>query len=227
MPNQLEYCASALKFRGLPYVWGGKGRKGLDCSGLTALAASDIGLFLPAGAQNQRDWLRGRGLLIPVDQAIKTAGALLFRIDEGPSNDHVAVSLGNGSTMEAHSKATGCGVFSATVGRRWTHGALLLGLTYGAVVPAPPPPAQQPGVDWAALAAAVSFCKARSVLREGDANNCVKFAQVGINRISGRGLVVDGQFGPATAKAVRDLQTWCRLVVDGVVGPQTWAILYP
>jgi len=36
---------------------------------------------------------------------------------------------------------------------------------------------------------------------------------------------VDGAFGPITESVVRDFQTKQQLIVDGVVGPQTWAAL--
>lgn len=41
------------------------------------------------------------------------------------------------------------------------------------------------------------------------------------------GLMVDGHFGPNTAKAVRQFQEQAGLVVDGVVGPRTWSALVP
>ena len=37
-------------------------------------------------------------------------------------------------------------------------------------------------------------------------------------------LVVDGQFGPLTARAVRGTQQIGQVVVDGVVGLQTWSL---
>jgi peptidoglycan hydrolase-like protein with peptidoglycan-binding domain len=36
---------------------------------------------------------------------------------------------------------------------------------------------------------------------------------------------VDGDFGPATAGAVRQLQSSRHLTVDGIIGPQTWSYL--
>ena len=46
-----------------------------------------------------------------------------------------------------------------------------------------------------------------------------------INNLSGRGLVVDGDFGPATAQAVRDLQKFVGLPVTGVADSAVWSLL--
>ena len=41
----------------------------------------------------------------------------------------------------------------------------------------------------------------------------------------GRGLAVDGVFGPKTAAAVRGFQQALGITVDGIVGPLTWRAL--
>jgi putative chitinase len=40
-------------------------------------------------------------------------------------------------------------------------------------------------------------------------------------------LRADGDFGPATERAVREYQTTHKLPVTGIVGPQTWAHMFP
>lgn len=98
-----------------------------DCSELVQWAAARCRVEFVDGAQNQRNACERAGTLLRVDEGIHTRGALLFRIDEGPGNDHVAISLGNEKTMEARGSAYGVNVFAA-VGRTWTHSGLIPGL---------------------------------------------------------------------------------------------------
>src|SRR6185436_16185698 len=65
-------------------------------------------------------------------------------------------------------------------------------------------------------------------LRKGDKNSdgWVEFLQQELNRkVPGSALEVDGNFGPATEKAVRAFQKSLGIQVDGVAGNQTWAAL--
>jgi hypothetical protein len=59
-------------------------------------------------------------------------------------------------------------------------------------------------------------------VREGDNGSAVKALQAQLNAKRGAGLTVDGDFGPATASAVRTFQSHAGLGVDGIVGPATW-----
>jgi hypothetical protein len=52
----------------------------------------------------------------------------------------------------------------------------------------------------------------------------IKAIQAAMNKL-GNHLVVDGDFGPATAAIVKRFQTNRRLVADGKVGPKTWALI--
>lgn len=66
--------------------------------------------------------------------------------------------------------------------------------------------------------------RTRAMLRKGDSGNDVRRLQ---NLLVGEGhqLRQDGDFGPATEKAVKAFQADHGLTVDGLVGPATWAKL--
>jgi len=78
---------------GLPYVWGGSGPDGFDCSGLTGWAYAAAGISLPRTAAQQ--WLSGPHPSIHQMQP----GDLLFWASD-PSDmssiHHVALNLGGG-----------------------------------------------------------------------------------------------------------------------------------
>lgn len=141
------FLDAALAQRGDPYVFGAKGLStdpnptAFDCSGLTKWAAEQAGYELPDGAAHQYLALKRQGMLIPVDQAINTPGALLFHFGAEPQpggepdDAHVAISLGNGKTIEAANPQDGVNEFNAG-GGRFDYAAVLPGISGGAVAEA-------------------------------------------------------------------------------------------
>ncbi len=89
----LEFAAQQL---GTPYLWGGTGSGGFDCSGLTRAAYSAAGVSLPRVAQDQFNFgpsVSGSSTVIP--------GDLLF-FGTGPAGvDHVGIYVGSGLMVDA------------------------------------------------------------------------------------------------------------------------------
>ncbi|MER7754591.1 peptidoglycan-binding domain-containing protein [Kitasatospora sp. NPDC097643] len=71
-----------------------------------------------------------------------------------------------------------------------------------------------------------NFTNARPTLKEGSSGDAVKQAQCYLNSsLTGTALLVDGQFGPITDAATRRFQQCAGIIVDGVIGAQTWSFL--
>jgi peptidoglycan hydrolase-like protein with peptidoglycan-binding domain len=63
-------------------------------------------------------------------------------------------------------------------------------------------------------------------VRSGDSGDGVRAAQYLLrHRFGNQNVVVDGDFGRITDGAMRDFQTEYDLLIDGIVGPQTWRAL--
>jgi cell wall-associated NlpC family hydrolase len=210
-PNIEDFVAAALTQRGDPYVFGAEASfndanpSAFDCSELVQWAAARAGVKFKDGAQNQRDECRRADTLIPVEEGFRTRGALLFRIDEGPGHDHVAISLGDGTTMEAKGRKYGVNVFPAR-DRRWTHAGIIPGFRWTRGGSSPPPPPAAPG---------------ERLLKRGLRGEDVRWLQ---RRLQMHGVdsgPADGIFGKRTEGAVRSLQTARGLASDGIVGPRT------
>lgn len=123
-PAREKMVAFALAQQGDAYGWGAKGPNAWDCSGLVSGATAAAGKPLGGASATQWATCQAQGRAISVADALRTRGALLFRMGE-PYN-HVAISLGNGSTIEAMGTAYGVLVAGGAATRGWTGAALWL-----------------------------------------------------------------------------------------------------
>lgn len=71
-----------------------------------------------------------------------------------------------------------------------------------------------------------NFTKQRPTLKIGSSGRAVQQAQCYLNHaMTGANLDVDGDFGAVTKSATQRFQRCAGIVVDGVVGAQTWSFL--
>lgn len=102
--------SAAYEFLGIPYVWGGTSKSGVDCSGLVLLAHRAAGISLPrtSGPQGSGGRAVSRAEALPGDVVCYTG--------------HVGIYLGNG--MMIHAPQTGdvvrvVSVYGSPWFRRW------------------------------------------------------------------------------------------------------------
>lgn len=137
MPTAQEYVNLLLAQEGDEYEWGAKPDSSdpdpveADCSGLVAWGANylEVSPPMPHGSINQLAHCQAEGTEIGVEAAVATPGALLFRIGVRNRGNHVAVSLGNGRTIEAMGEDYGI-VQGGVRNRKFNHGCLVPGLEY-------------------------------------------------------------------------------------------------
>ena len=138
-----------------------------DCSELVEWAAAQVGVQVSEASFLQYNQMKAAGTLIPVEDAINTPGALLFKFPSEPvpgqttrlEGSHVAISLGDGRTIEAMSPKLGVRISEA--GDRFGYAALIPGMDYtnppGTIdtsplpFPTPLPPPEPSPLDIAAL----------------------------------------------------------------------------
>ncbi|WP_187147766.1 C40 family peptidase [Heliomicrobium modesticaldum] len=107
-----EALLLAAKFLGRPYLWGGMGWPGIDCSGLVFIAFWTLGIMLPRDAKDQ--W----ALLEAVDEANARPGDLIFFSRRPPLVDHVGLVAGKGVFLHASSSLGGV-AYSDWREQRW------------------------------------------------------------------------------------------------------------
>lgn len=65
-----------------------------------------------------------------------------------------------------------------------------------------------------------------TTLHKGSTGPEVWGLQIVLHKLAGQiNVIADGVFAIVTDTAVRNIQAWTGLVVDGVVGPKTWAVI--
>jgi cell wall-associated NlpC family hydrolase len=144
------------------------------------------------------------GTVISVGQAAATPGAFLLRLP-GSAIGHVAISAGDGGTVEAHSRVKGV-IAGLVDGRRWDIGVLVPGIKVR--LRAIPAPVVAPGI-------------VLRVTRPRMTGKLVRTVQQALADAGFSPGPLDGEYGGQTAAAVRAFQLRKGLAVDGEVGRLT------
>jgi hypothetical protein len=84
----------AFAYNGVPYVWGGNTRSGVDCSGLVKNCYAAQGVYLPRRASEQARV----GIEVPLDQ-MQPGDRVYFSVKK--AYDHTGIYLGNGYFIHA------------------------------------------------------------------------------------------------------------------------------
>jgi len=89
--------ATARKYMGTPYVWGGETPDGWDCSGFTRYVMNENGISIPRTADDQY------AVGTPVNRSDLQVGDLVFFSTYKPGASHVGFYLGNNQFIHASS----------------------------------------------------------------------------------------------------------------------------
>ena len=97
-PQENKLVETALKFNGIPYLWGGFSSKGIDCSGFSSTVYYLNGIILQRDASQQTKY--GKEITTDYDYSKLKPGDLLFFGRKAKNNQkervtHVAVYIGN------------------------------------------------------------------------------------------------------------------------------------
>ena len=176
-----------------------------DCRGFTYWCLKQVGIIINGqGATSQwntaANWAsKGEIAAMPRDMLV-----CLF-VQKGKTMEHTGFGY-NSETCEC---SNGVQHFTSR-NKKWTHWAVPAGLYSTDPQPEPEPvPAWRPTIRRGSKGAEVGECQTMLVKLGYDIGPCG----------------IDGDFGRATEKAVREFQGDHQLVVDGVVGPMTWDAL--
>jgi cell wall-associated NlpC family hydrolase len=191
-----------------------------DCSHLIYWGCQRLGISIPDGSWRQYQYCVEHGTVLSIEQAIRTPGALLFYFEgdpmqaERPRNAHVAVSHGDGTTIEARSSKYGVGTFRAH-GRRWSHAATIPSLTSDVTGPI-----ARRDVD---IHVQLSKVSRHGRKRGKDVRTVQSLLHArGFGEIVGE---IDGVFGKQTDKALRRFQRRAQVADTGVTDADTWSAL--
>jgi hypothetical protein len=98
VPDRRRLVGRAMRFVGIPYLWGGTTAKGFDCSGLVKRVFLMEGLSLPRDSDRQALV----GDLVPRDEVDRLEPGDLLFFGEGGKVGHVAISLGERLFIHAY-----------------------------------------------------------------------------------------------------------------------------
>lgn len=91
-----QIAAYAMKFLGVPYVYGGNGPSSFDCSGFTKYVYSNFGYTLNRTATGQLS----NGISVSKDQ-LQTGDLVFFKANTSKPVSHVGIYIGNGQFIHA------------------------------------------------------------------------------------------------------------------------------
>ena len=192
------------------------GHKVADCSGLFSWAFKQLGGYMYHGSNTMwNKYCTAKGEMRNgkrTDGKPLLPGTAVFTYNKKDGKrGHVGLFIGNGWVIEAAGAKQGV-IKSKVTNSKWVEWGELKGVDYSGTAPAPAP---DPGpVN-------------RPTIRKGNRNVYVKEMQTMLDRLGySLGICgVDGDFGAATEKALKEFQRDHQLNQDGVCGPKSWAAL--
>lgn len=214
----LEKTTDADREMGRKYGAKWIGHKVADCSGLFSWAFKQLGGYMYHGSNTMWDkYCTSQGELSggkrTDGQELKPGTAVFTHNKTTKKRGHVGLYIGGGWVIEAQGTKAGV-VKSRITLAKWVEWGELKGVDYEGAAPDPQP---APEPEEAKLL----------TLRKGNRNIYVKQMQTILDRLGyNLGICgIDGDFGTATEKAVKEFQRDNGLTQDGICGPKTWAAL--